>query len=185
MEEKFVQLNIAFRVPEEVAKVAMKLSEEIAEKEDAYFVLDGVNYLFHITNYSVDVLEKNVEKMFEIIEKLAEDFSPVEFVFNKRINANLGWICVFFDCSQEIKNLHEAIVNAVSPLKKGQTAPSMADSYDPHVTITRLKDFNIAKKVASEMKWEIEKFKSDAIGIFVSGEHGTCAKLLKEFKFRK
>jgi 2'-5' RNA ligase len=208
-EENFIGLNIAFRIPEAVSKAAIKLSREIAEKEDAHFVLDGIEYFPHITIYPAEFPENNLEKITQSIETLAADFLPIEFIF-KNISDKNGWTCVYFDYSQEIKTLHEVMVGAINPLRKerirekfkvaenienlsdGQRSniekygyPNLMDIYEPHLTITSLKDKTRAEKVAREIKWEIEKFKSDTIGIFISGEHGTCRKLLKEFKLGK
>jgi 2'-5' RNA ligase len=207
-EEKFLQLNIAFRIPENVAKVAMELSREIAEKEDAYFVLDGVEYFPHITNYNIEIPEKNLEKLIEAVGKLAKEFSSVEFIFDDNIMADTGWIAPYFERTQRLKDIHEGFIGALNILRENHIREKFMKSnefssdeeqenvvkfghpwvmglYEPHLTITRLKDNDIAEKVSKELDWKIEKFQVDSIGIFVSGEHGTCRKLIKEFKFGK
>ncbi len=208
MEEKFIKLNVAFVIPEDVAKVAMELSKEISEKEDAYFVLDGVEYFPHITNYSIEIPEKNLEKLIEAVEKLAKEFSSVEFIFDNNIMADTGWIAPYFERTQQLKDIHEGFIGALNILRENHIREKFMNSdefssneeqgnivkfghpwvmglYEPHLTITRLKDNNIAEKVAKELNWIIKKFQVDAIGIFISGEHGTCIKLIKEFKFEK
>lgn len=200
-EEKFIQLNVAFRIPEDVAKVAIELSREIAEKEDAYFVLDGVEYFPHISNYYIDVLESEIGKICEEMEEIVKNFSPVEFTYSFK-RANDGWVMVFFENTDEVMKLHEAIVGRISKKffkrsvkiegerlmdhqienieKFGK--PTVMDLYEPHLTFTRLKDIKIAEKVTKELTWKIKKFTSDKIGVFVSGEHGTCRKLIQEFR---
>ena len=207
--EKFIQLNIAFSVPKNVAKIAIKLSKEIAEKENVYFMLDNINYFTHVTIYSVEFPESNLKEIIKKLEKLAIDFSPPEFIFEYN-KAKSGWISLFFSCSPKIKTLHEAIVKTANPLREGLIRekfkisenienlsaeqsenikkygnPNLMNLYKPHLTITKLKNEQIAEKFASEMSGKIEKFKSDSIGIFVSGKHGTCRKLIKEFKLGK
>lgn len=203
LEEKYVQLNIAFRMPEEVAQEAMKLSREIAEKEDAYFVLDGATYFPHATNYAVEFPEKNLEKIINTVQELVADFAPLEICATENI-AEQGWVGVYFEYSQQFKEIHTAFVEKLSPLRENRIRekfdigtfsseeeqeniekyghPWILNLYNPHLTITKLKDNIIAEKIARELEWKIEKFQIDSIGIFVSGEHGTCRKLLKKFK---
>ena len=62
---------------------------------------------------------------------------------------------------------------------------TVMDLYEPHLTITKLKDDIVAERIAEELKWPLKTFVCDSVGVFVSGEHGTCIKLLKEFKLGK
>ena len=203
-EEKFIQLNIAFRMPENVAQEAMKLSREIAEKEDAYFVLDGVEYFPHATNYAVEFPEKNLDKVVQAVEELSVQFSPLEICAIENI-ADQGWVGVYFVRSQQFKEIHTTFVEKLSPLRESRVRekfgdigtfssneereniknfghPWVFDLYNPHLTITKLKDEKRAEIIAKEMIWPIEKFEVDTVGVFVSGKHGTCRKLLREFR---
>jgi 2'-5' RNA ligase len=206
-EEKFIGLNIAFRIPDDVAKVAMELSREITEKEDAYFVLDGVDYFPHITNYAMEISEKNVDAITWAMEELSGELSPVEFVFEKN-KADEGWVAPYFVYTDQLKEVHGKCVEKLNLFREDHVRekfknsdkfsskeekenvakyghPWVLEQYNPHLTITKLKDDVVAEKVAKEMDWSVEKFRSDTIGIFVSGEHGTCRKLVKEFKLGK
>ena len=206
-DEKFIRLNVAFRIPDDIAKVVIDLSREIAEKEETYFVLDGVEYFPHISNYSVEFPEKNLDKVIRAVEDLSKEFSPVEFIFEKN-KANGGWIAPYFTYTQQLKDIQAKFVEKLNFLRENRIKekiltderfsskdekenieryghPWVLELYDPHLTITKLKDAMTAEKIANEMKWTIASFTSDAIGIFVSGEHGTCRKLLKEFKLGK
>lgn len=207
MKEKFLQLNIAFRIPEEVAKIAMNLSEEIAQKEDAYFVLDGVEYFPHATNYAVEFPAKNLDKIIKAVEQLSLEFLPFEVSTTMNI-ADQGWIGVYFEYSNIIRKMHSAFVKNLNPLRENRIRdkfesddrfspedereniakfghPWVMELYEPHLTITKLKDEAAAEKVAREMIWPIKKFKVDTVGIFIGGEHGTCRKLIREFRLGK
>ncbi|EKE18476.1 MAG: hypothetical protein ACD_9C00323G0003 [uncultured bacterium] len=206
-EEKFIRLNIAFRMPEEVAKAAMKLSRKIAEGEDVYFILDGIEYFPHATNYAVEYPEKNLDKVIEAVEGLVAEFYALEFSFTENV-AEQGWVGVHFDYSQSLRKVHCAFIEKLSPLRENRIRENFEDIgtfsseeeqeniamhghpwilnlYTPHLTITKLKNDEIAEKVARELMWPIENFKVDTVGIFIGGEHGTCRKLIKEFKMKK
>jgi 2'-5' RNA ligase len=201
-EEKFVRLNVAFKMPAEIAQAAIELGKKVAEKENVYFTLDGVDFIPHATIYSPEYPEKNLEKVVEIAEKIAKEFSPIEVEF-KNIWPNVGWgyVIASFENSDEIKNIHEKIVTSLNPLREGHTRdkdkdalgerkeniekygyPTVMNLYDPHITITKLKDENNFEKIVSELDWKIKKFKVDTIMVCIMGEHGTCRKIIKEFK---
>lgn len=59
--------------------------------------------------------------------------------------------------------------------------PGAINLYNPHLTITRLKDKNKAQEVLSIVRWNIPEFTADKIGVYKSGEHGTCRELVKVF----
>jgi hypothetical protein len=144
-----------------------------------------------------------LEKVIETTEKLSKEFSPVELEF-KNLRADRafsGYVVASFENSDEVKDIHEKIIHTLNPLREGnvrekdRTAsgmgeenfkkygyPMVMDLYDPHVTITKLKDETNAEKIVSELDWKIAKFKVDTIMVCAMGEHGTCRKIIKEFK---
>jgi len=208
-EEKFLKLNVAFVIPADVAKVAMDLSSEIAEKEAAIFVLDGVEYLPHATIYPGEFPVKNLEEMENTLEIIAHELSPVEMVF-KYNKAENGWLGPNFEYSQEIRKIQETVVEAINPLREGRIRekhqsteyltsisneqrrnvekygyPNLLDLYEPHLTLIKLQDLKMTKKVSSQLDWKIKSFVCDELGLFVSGENGTCRKLIKRFKLKK
>jgi 2'-5' RNA ligase len=198
--EKFVRLNVAFKMPAEVSKEAIALSKEVAEKEETYFVLDGIDIIPHTTIYSPEYPGKNLEKVIETTENIAKEFSPIEIKF-KNIWPDVGWgyVIASFENSDKIKNIHEKIITALNPLREGHIFkeeevgerkeniekyghPNVMNFYNPHVTITRLKDETNFEKIVSELNWKIKKFKVDTIMVCAMGEHGTCRKIIGEFK---
>lgn len=204
--EKIIKLNIAFKVPDEVARASIMISQKLSKKEDAFFVLDNVNYFPHITCYSIEFPESNIEKVIEVIDDISNNFSPVEFRYKKN-EAVLGWVAVYFEYHDELRKLHSRLIKELSPLRyknevNGSTRidegtpdeerinienygrPHIMNTYNPHLTITRLKDYDVVEKTSTDLIWKINKFTSDSIGIFVSGEHGTCIELIRDFKIR-
>lgn len=204
MADEFIRINIAFKPPVEIAEQVAKLSKEISKKEDTYFFIDSKNFYPHITIYSPEYPTHNLEKILLNIEELSKNLSAVKFVFKKVISSQ-GFIGTEFDYTEEIKNIHESIVKNLNAFREDRIREKYADSYNmkfseekkqniqkygypnsmslyhPHLTITRLKDENIARKVADEIQWLDKEFIVDKIGAYKMGENGTCVELIKNF----
>lgn len=205
MEDEFIRINIAFKPPIEIAEQLAKLSKEISKKEDVYFVIDNQNIYPHITIYSPEYPKHNENKILESIGELAKSFLPVKFLC-KEIETSQGYLGIAAEYLDEIRKIHEAIVEKLNPLREGHlrekylNAYNMkfseekmkniqkygyADSmsfYNPHMTITRLKDECVAEKIAKEINIPFSEFVIDEIGAYRMGEDGTCIGLIKEFK---
>ena len=208
MQNKFIRLNTAFKLPGDMAKAAIKLSKEISQKYEVFFVLDGINFYPHITIYSPEYPEDNLDKVLNAVEETTKDIEKIKFVF-KKIKPHQGFIVIYFELSLEIKKIHEEIVLKLSPLREGRIRDkykvddfkmtfspkeqeyiakygyaNAMELYDPHLTTIRLKDELLAEKVAENLEWDIPEFIIDEIGIYRTGGHGTCRKLVREFSLK-
>lgn len=199
----FVRLNTAFTPPKEVSGKAIELSRAISSEVESYFVLDGIQFHPHITIYPLEYPEENILKVLGIVERTVKSIEPVKFQY-KRLETHQGYIGVEFEHFSQIQKIHEGIVNALNPLREGYirekyndyqmeftsnqlesirrySYPDAMALYNPHLTITRLKDENEAEEILSTIKWDIPEFIIDKIGVYKTGEHGTRRELLKEF----
>lgn len=52
MTNNFQRINIAVKIPKDISKEAIRLSNLISENNEAYFTLDGTSFIPHITLYS-------------------------------------------------------------------------------------------------------------------------------------
>lgn len=206
MQNKFIRINIAFKIPNEVARVAAKLSLEISKKEKALFVLDNANFYPHVTIYAPECPADNLDEIWKKLKLVFENIRPIKFTYTG-IKAEQGYIGVKANCSQEIRNIHEAIVEKINPLRgdhlrekyaKAESLegyskerrqniqkygnPDILNLYWPHMTIIRLKDEKVAEKISKEIDWTTKEFTIDTAGVYEMGENGTCVKLVKEFK---
>lgn len=205
MEKEVVRLNIAFIPPDDVASEVVKLSGNIGKKEESYFCVDNLNFYSHITIYSPEYPVYNLEKVLDAVAELSKKLVPIKFIF-KSIKTGQGFIGVEFDYSEEIKNIHESIVEKLNPLREGHIRekysasyqmefseekknniqkygyPNSMSLYHPHMSISRLKNAKVAEKIAREIAWSIKEFTVDKIGAYKMGNHGTCVELIKEFK---
>ena len=205
MTDEFIRINIAFRPPADIAEAAAKLSAEIAQKEEAHFVIDSQNFYPHMTIYSPEYPAQNLGKVLSALGEILKKFSEVKFIF-KKVTTEEGWIGIEFELTDEIKKIHESIVGEMNALREGHLRekyliqdgsehsaeqkeniqkyglPSLMGLYIPHLTLTRLKDEKIAEKLTQEINWPIPEFKADKLGAFKMGDHGTCIELIQEFK---
>ncbi len=200
---KFIRLNIAFKLPKNVAERAIGLSREISKNNEAFFVLDGIQFYPHITIYSPEYPEKNLDKMLERVAEIANTTEKVNLTL-KGISSGQGFISIKFDYTQEVKKIHEGIVLELNSLREGHIREKYTDDYKmsftqkqqenikkygypdsmslyfPHLTIIRLKDESLAKTISEEIKWDVPEFTVEKIAIYKMGEHGTCRELAKE-----
>ena len=204
--QKFIRLNTAFIPPGEVSGRAVELSKAVGELAETYFILDGVNFHPHITIYPPEYPEENILKVLAVTEELSVSLSSIRFKF-KEIDSGQGYLGLAFEPSDEIQQIHEKIVNALNSLREGRIRdkyleyhmefdpeelqniekygyPAARSLYNPHLTITRLKDENKSKEILSIIKWDISEFIVNKIGIYKMSEHGTCRELVKEFNLK-
>ncbi|MDO8240815.1 MAG: 2'-5' RNA ligase family protein [Candidatus Moranbacteria bacterium] len=201
MSEEFVRINIAFMPPVEIAEKVAQISYEIGAKEESYFVIDRKNFHPHITIYGFEFPARNLENVLAEIEILSKKLSSAKFVF-KKVTTEEGYIGIECDNTEEIKHIHETTIKALNPWREGHIRdkdknmksseknlnvqeyghPRVMDSYCPHMTIIRLKDDEVAEKIATEIQWTDNAFVLDRIGAFRMGPNGTCVELIREFK---
>src|SRR3989344_55194 len=199
----FVRLNTAFIPPKEVGEKAVELSKAISEAAEVYFVLDGIQFYPHITIYPPEYPGEKVSEVLETVEQVSKSFSPIKFKYS-RIGSLQGYVGISLENTLEIKAIHQQIVEALNTLRQGRIRekyfgyqmeftpaqlknikdygyPDAISLYNPHLTITRLKDESNAKEILPTIKWDIPEFVIDKIGVYKSGEHGTCRELVREF----
>jgi 2'-5' RNA ligase len=205
MDNNFVRINIVFKPPIEVAQLVADISSDINEKYETYFAIDNQNIFAHITIYSPEYPARNFKKVLEAVEKIAKEFSDPKFIF-REVKAEQGSVTAYFDYSEEIRRIHETMVEKLNPLRENHVRQKYTDSYmmkfseekkenirkygcprsmnfyHPHMSLARLKDADLAEKVAREIRWPLKEFQIEKMGAYKMGEHGTCVELVKEFE---
>jgi len=203
---EFIRLNTAFKLPEKTSQKVVALSKKIGEKNEAIFILDGVQFHPHITIYSPEYPKSNIDKISKILREIADHTTKVQLNFQE-IKCHDGYIGIYFELSPEIKSLHEEILTRLNPLRESYLKerdqsgsdyqmnfspeqleniaqygyPDAINLYKPHLTIIRLKDELSAERITKEFKWEIAQFLIEKLALYKMGEHGTCKELIGEF----
>ncbi|MBN2016190.1 2'-5' RNA ligase family protein [Candidatus Dojkabacteria bacterium] len=205
MEEEFIRLNIAFKVPAEVRKYVISLSKDIIKGEKTHYVLDGKRYIPHLTIYSPEFPRERLEDIYGVLERIATNAHTLEFHFQK-IDTGDAYIGAEFECTEQIMQFHRQIVRELSPLREGHLRPKYKDPkylstltkehveniknygyprvmklYRPHLSFIRFEDEDVAKKIAEKINWNIHEFTVEEVGVYTMGEHGTCKDELRSF----
>ncbi|MDP2650704.1 MAG: 2'-5' RNA ligase family protein [bacterium] len=202
----FIRLNTAFIPSKEISEKAIELSKVVGNQADTYFILDGIVFYPHITIYPPEYPEGNIAKVLETVERITKSIKPIKCEY-AGLDANQGYIGVNFKPSPDVQEAHELIVGGLNVLREGHVRdkyaeyhmefnleqlqniekygyPGAMDLYNPHLTITRLKDETKAEEILPTIKWDIPEFTLNKIGVYKMGEHGTCRELIKEFSLR-
>lgn len=203
----FIRINVAFGLPKEVFQEAVGLSNEVSNEGTTIFILDGVEFYPHITIYSPEYPRKNVDNVLSTVKEVVQTLSPVKFEFEK-VKGSQGYVGIGFKLTEVIKDMHKLIVDRLNPLREGHLREKYKEGsdyhidfseeqkmnikqygysnamslYTPHLTIIRFQDENLAKRVINNLNWSISSFVNDKLAVYSMGKHGTCRKLLKEFK---
>ncbi|MBD3363030.1 hypothetical protein GF362_04895 [Candidatus Dojkabacteria bacterium] len=201
------RLNINLIPSDSINKEVIKFARKISRNTSPLFILDNKFNFVHLTLYSPAFPKSNLKKILLEIEQLSSYFNDINSSFTS-IDSHKGYIEIKVDLSPELFNVHKQIIKKINPLRNGyirtkyssmspyfkemndeQIAnikrygmPNIMNLYRPHITLIRLHDFRKAKELASELKWRLQRFKSNTLGVFDMGPDGTCTHLIKKFK---
>lgn len=206
MADFYKRINIAIELPEHIITKTIALSNKISKTHQAYFVLDNINFVPHITLYSPEYPLKNISKVFEKTGNVVKKLSHFTTQFNYA-RSHLGYIDITLEKTGELINLHEKIVKELNSLRENHIREKyldsknltqyskqqkqyiekyghseVFDSFIPHITLTRLIDETIAQKVSNDLDFHFKKFPVTTIAAFEMGEHGTCIKQIMKWK---
>ncbi len=203
--ESGVSLNIVILPNQEVAAKAVKFSNAVAAQVDTEFILDE-DHSPHITAFQGHFPERNIDKIKEVLKYLAEKTSPFQVQmdeFQVRYTNFVFWNCVK---SIRLQNLHEGVVEAVNPLREGLILPHLetisglsevdqqdrenfgalliGPRYEPHITITRTKNEQGARKAEKILGIRRQEvFTAHQLELWYLGLHGTVTERIAEYPF--
>lgn len=116
---KLRRLNTAFKPPEDVAEKAISLSKEIDGRAETFFVLDGIQFHPHITVYSPEYPESNLDNILKRVEGVANKSESIGFTV-RGITVWQDFITLDLEVSPEIQKLHEEIVIKLNSWREGR-----------------------------------------------------------------
>lgn len=199
------RINIAVKLPRDIFGEVIELSNEISKDNDAYFALDGSNFIPHITLYSPEYPSENIDKVLNTASQIIKNTLAFTARFTE-IRSHFGYIDIALGKTEEWIDLHERIVNELNPLRDGHLRekyldseelkqytnqqqeyikkygyPEVLNSFTPHLTVGRLRDEVLAKEVARSLDFPFKDFQVTHLAAFTMGDHGTCNGLIKEW----
>lgn len=202
---QFTRINIAIVPAEKIAQSVVDMARVCTAGVESYFGVDGINFHPHLTIYPPEIPSEKLDVVIEALEKLLKPWEPFELEFGG-IATNWGYIDVEIKPNEKLQKLHEQIVQTINPLREDRVREKYQDPnsiahfsiqqkkllfdygyadalelYRPHLTFCRLENETEAADKASSLNWPHRSMTLDTIGIFKSGEHGTCVELIRQF----
>lgn len=204
----FTRVNIAVKPSQDVLEQVIKLSGEISKEAETFFVLDGLSYFPHITIYSPEYPNKNLDQIFNTVKEIVSKTEPFIATFTS-FSSHLGYIDIALEKTEIWEELHEVIVQRLNPYREnhirekyksseelnnystilqeyifGYGYSEVLTAFRPHLTITRLKDERKAKEIVKKLNFQIQSFKVTILAAYLMGSHGTCTGLIQEFPLK-
>lgn len=204
----FTRVNIAIKPPQEVIEEAIKISNQIGKETEPFFILDGINFFPHITIYSPEYPDNNLDQVYKTVNEITSSTDRFVTTFTS-FNSHLGYIDIALEKTEQWEKLHEAVVNKLNPYRENHVREKYKSSeelsnyseiqqkyildfgysevfsaFRPHLTITRLKDEQVAKEVVDKLNLQVHSFQVKELAAYLMGSHGTCTKLIREFSLK-
>lgn len=196
-----VSLNIAILPDAERRNRSIEMSRNLASEVESYFVLDGVNFHPHFTVYQAHYPVRNLEKLREALPELAQRLKGLTITMDSfRVSHETF---VFWGCekTEELIGAQAETIGIANPLREGLVMPQLKDGrvkseedkedvanygslligprYDPHITITRIKNPEDADKTISVLgEVNRETFRPESLVLAYLGDHGTLTKII-------
>lgn len=195
-----MKLNFAMMLPAGVERKAVVWSRTLAEWHDTYFTL-GPSVHSHVTVFWGEYSDSNIRLLQDRIHRVVRRQRPIACTVT-RVESHQGYVGVEIERTGQIQRLHMAAVRELSSLripKEDDPAlnmvlspaqlenlqrygyPDAMELYNPHMTLTRCKDESQGEEAAEDVQWSTNEFRVTSFGLYESGEHGTCTRLLQEF----
>ncbi len=200
---KKISLNIAILPNEEIRNQSIALSNKLSSVVDSHFVLDGKNFHPHFTVYQAHYPASNLDKLRTAVREVAQSLTGLEITMsNYKISHEtfVFWSC---DKTEELIHVQTEVIAIANPLREGLILPHLADMsdlsaedkkdirdygsiligprYDPHITITRIKNPQDADKAVDVLgKSERKTFKPDSLVLALMGDHGTLIEVIEK-----
>ena len=172
-----IQLNIHFRVSQELEDQIIEVSNQIAEKYGSNWKLDSTISIPHFSMYLLAIPQKNLAKAQELAQTLSKDFKPLRIEVDGLFVAPSGQIMLAFNKQNIYYQYHLKILNVFNKLREGvqrkkyldeayfKSLPNKAkkylrrygsryvlDQFDTHITISSFGDLTTSEIVAKEFK---------------------------------
>lgn len=201
---KAVDLNIVLFPDEKTRQTVIGWSNDLSQKFDTYFVLDGINFNPHITLYQARYPVKNQSEIFDKLRNLVDKTDSFTVTMT-RLSEHWGFIFADVEVSPQLRTIHDSVVDSLNELREGEIASTVKELTDltkeqkdavdkygyiyakdtftvPHITLTRLKDPKQADKALRSLETLSPfSFVARTLAIAPTAEHGTCPQPIKTF----
>lgn len=208
MEKQF--LNVVVRPSEEIRQQTIQWSRDIAKNFKCNYTLDDKTCFVHLTIYQAEYPTKNRNSVEKELAELARCIKP----FTVNFAAFMPYIgFVFYNATlpnPPLLQLHQLLVKKLDPLREGAInkmfesmlklkevpeakkrkiitfgSPNVHDTYNPHITITRLTQQKEATDAIQLLKFKPFHFTAQELYLAECGDDGRCPRFLTSFPFQQ
>lgn len=197
--------NIVILPDEETKSYAIECSEAVAASYQTNFILDGQQYYPHITLYQAAYPSDVQPRMEQTLASLARAIQPFDVTLD-RFETLMGFIFYAVRKDEQLYALHEQTLTAFNNLRQGALIPDdrnrleephvpgnikdsirtygyalAKDLYSPHITITRLTDFDDTDQASHILDATPHTFTVRSIHLSDVGHDGTCNNILVSY----
>lgn len=196
-------MNVVFQVPQDIAREAIRLSQSIGSQTRALLVLDSIEYHPHITIYSPEYPQQNIDQLLHEVNAIAGKSLPFALRLDTMVT-EYGYVAVQVQGSPDVSHIHAEAVKKLNPLREGHMrkedqqgleqcspaqrinitqygSPNVMGLYRPHLTLSRLANSQDAEKAMSGVIWCMKEFTVTSLAAYEMGDHGSCRTLIKDF----
>lgn len=184
----------------DLASKAIKASKA-TRKYESFFTLEDGKVYPHMSLYMFQLDETDIPKIEEVLDEIAKNTDSITATaikYGLGVGFGVGYVDPEYKVTDDLKDLQDKVVQAVNPLRAGtresdiakiQDAtgvklknlqkfgyPSIGELFRPHITLTRLKEYNpdVLKLLPEDVGTFTGLF--DRIGLFEMGSNGTCVR---------
>lgn len=173
-------INIAFNISDPLKSKIIELSECIRDRHGSDWWVDDDRYHLHLPLYLFECPEHNLDRLVEESKNFAGSLRRIEVVVDSLFHNGKGLIMVDFSTPKQLYNYHVKALGVYNPIREGmlrekyrdteylKSLPEedrhkiekyghlwVLDKYNPHVTISRLKDLGLADRLADENRADL------------------------------
>jgi len=208
MSTEFKSCNIVLFPSAAVEQQAIEWSKNVSKCFKTRYVLDDQTYHPHITLYQAHYPTNSIEKVQAVLAEITKKVPQFEITMHN-LSALSGFI--FYDAikSPELTALHLTLLETLNPLREGiltdadrqiladprvpdkikqniqQYAYAFAkESYLPHMSITRLEEYQEADEAKKLLQTKVMKFTVQELLLTNVGDEGTCNEIYARFRLQ-
>jgi 2'-5' RNA ligase len=201
-------LNVVILPNDSLRSQAITWSTKLSRDYKTNFTLDQTTYMPHITLYQAAYPATNLDALKIELREIAK--RPPFDIELDGFSCLDGFIYYNVTGSAQLTRLHNNVVQALNPFRQGILLPPIADlmanpqtpthiktniktygspnvrnSYVPHLTITRLQDWDKAQEAVNSLTSVRSPLNVHTICLGTMGTDGTVNKILASFPLNK
>jgi len=169
-----IVVNVAFNIENPLHDEVVRTSLEIRDKYGSDWFVDDQRYFLHYPLYLFAAPKKNEQKIIQASREFAKGLKQVQVEIEDLFFNQSGLIMIKFNNNKQVYDYHCQSLNLFNPLREGlirekyrnqnfiQTLEKdeqkklkeyghiyVLDRYEPHVTISRIKDLDVCQQIVN------------------------------------